>query len=45
MKQDDEIKSIGKWHLGFKYNVDGLGVGLFKAREEQENEDGTYYFD
>ncbi len=45
MKQDDEIKSIGKWHLGHKYNIDDWGVGFFKAREEKEMEDGTYYLD
>jgi len=22
MKQDDEIKSIGKWYLGHKYNIE-----------------------
>jgi len=31
MKQDDEIKSIGKWHLGHKYNIEDWGVGFFKA--------------
>jgi hypothetical protein len=31
MKQDDEIKSIGKWHLGHKYNIEDWGVGSFKA--------------
>lgn len=45
MKQDDEIKSIGKWHLGHKYNIDGLGVGIFKAREEVESDEGTYYYE
>ena len=45
MQQDDEIKSIGKWHLGHKYNIDDWGVGFFKAREERETEEGTFYYD
>jgi len=45
MKQDDEIKSIGKWHLGHKYNIEDWGVGSFKAWEETETEDGTFYHD
>ena len=45
MKQEDEIKSIGKWHLGTKYNIDDWGVGFFKAREEQETDEGTVYYD
>jgi len=31
MKQDDEIKSIGKWHLGNKYNIVDWGFGIYKA--------------
>jgi len=45
MKTDDEIKSIGKWHLGHKYNIDDWGVGHFKAREEIESAEGTFYHD
>lgn len=45
MKQDDEIKSIGKWHLGHKYNIDEWGVGFFKAWEETETSEGTFYHD
>ena len=42
MNQSDEIKSIGKWHLGHQYNTVS---GFFKVREEKESEDGTYYED
>ena len=33
MNQNDEIKCIGKWHLGHKYQA---GSGFFKVREEKE---------
>lgn len=45
MKSDDEVKSIGKWHLGNKYSIDDWGVGFFKAREEKDTEGGVQYFD
>jgi hypothetical protein len=45
MKQDDEIKSIGKWHLGHKYNMEDWGAGFFNAREEVDTEEGVVYYD
>ena len=44
-QQDDEIKSIGKWHLGQFYNIQEFGVGVFKVREERETMDGFSYYD
>ena len=43
MQQDDEIKSIGKWHLGQSYPIKDWGVGFFKVREETETLDGFQY--
>lgn len=45
MTQDDEIRSIGKWHLGQFYNILDWGVGCFKVREEKETMDGFSYYD
>lgn len=45
MHQDDEIKSIGKWHLGQSYPIKEWGVGCFKVREETETLDGFQYHD
>lgn len=44
-QQDDEIRSIGKWHLGHFYNIQEFGVGVFKVREEKETMDGFSYYD
>jgi ubiquitin-protein ligase len=44
-QQDDEVKSIGKWHLGMFYNIQEFGVGVFKVREEKETMDGFSYYD
>lgn len=43
--QDEEIKSIGKWHLGQSYHITDWGVGFFKVREETETLDGFQYYD
>jgi ubiquitin-protein ligase len=43
MTQDEEIKSIGKWHLGQSYPIHDWGVGFFKVREESETLDGFQY--
>ncbi len=45
MQQDDEIKSIGKWHLGQSYPIKDWSVGIFKVREETETLDGFQYHD
>jgi hypothetical protein len=45
MTQDEEIKSIGKWHLGQSYPIHDWGVGFFKVREESETLDGFQYHD
>jgi ubiquitin-protein ligase len=45
MTQDEEIRSIGKWHLGQSYHVTDWGVGFFKVREETETLDGFQYHD
>lgn len=42
-QQDEEIKMIGKWHLGQNYHVTDWGVNLFKVREETETLDGFQY--
>lgn len=42
---DDEIKSIGKWHLGQSYHINDWGVGFFKVREEIETMDGFQYYE
>ena len=43
MNEDEEIKSIGKWHLGQSYHINDWGVGFFKVREETETLDGFLY--
>lgn len=45
MNEDEEIKSIGKWHLGQSYHINDWGVGFFRAREETETLDGFHYND
>ncbi|CAI2370866.1 unnamed protein product [Moneuplotes crassus] len=45
MQQEDEIKSIGKWHLGQSYPLKDMGIGLFAVREETETLDGFQYND
>ena len=45
MQQDEEIKSVGKWHLGQSYHITDWGVGFFKVREEKETLDGFSYYD
>lgn len=44
MSQEDEVKSIGKWHLGAKYNIEEWGFS-FKAREEKDTGSGVEYLD
>lgn len=45
IQEGDEIKSIGKWHLGQSYPIKDWGVGFFTVREEIETLDGLQYYD